>query len=62
MKEAPLSLYTAALQQSGAGVPHSTTLPRIIMAPGKFREVLECGTPVPLSALATYPEPADRTC
>src|SRR5688572_20148189 len=35
---------------SGAGAPHFKTLPRITMAPRKFREVLECGTPVPLSS------------
>jgi hypothetical protein len=34
--------------ESGTGVPHSTTLPRMTVAPRKFREVLECGTPVPL--------------
>jgi hypothetical protein len=41
---------TEARDESGTGVPHSKTLPQIIVAPLKFREVLECGTPVPLSS------------
>jgi hypothetical protein len=35
--------------QSGTGVPHSTTLPRIQNAHSTTRSVLECGAPVPLS-------------
>ena len=59
MKEVPLSFYRVALgsrvaEESGAAAPHSTTLPRIIVAAGKFREVLECDATAPLS----HSEPA----
>jgi hypothetical protein len=33
--------------KSGIGLPHSTTLARSI-APRFFREVVECGSPMPL--------------
>jgi hypothetical protein len=36
------------LAQSGTGLPHSKTLPRP-PGPSCFRQVLECGSPVPLS-------------
>jgi hypothetical protein len=36
--------------QSGIGLPHSKTLARSI-APHSFREVLECGSPLPLLSL-----------
>jgi hypothetical protein len=34
-------------RQSGMGLPHSTTLARI-QARYSFREVVECGSPIPL--------------
>jgi hypothetical protein len=37
--------------KSGIGLPHSKTLPRWI-ARLFFREVVECGSPMPLSFLA----------
>jgi hypothetical protein len=36
--------------QSGRGLPHSKTLARRIARPS-FREVLECGSPMPISLL-----------
>src|ERR1051325_8563310 len=36
------------LIQSGRGLPHSKTLARYL-APSKSRQVLECGSPLPLS-------------
>jgi hypothetical protein len=41
--------------KSGMGLPHSTTLARSI-APHSFREVVECGSPMPL----LFPFPGRR--
>src|SRR5258708_7682327 len=39
------------VEESGRGLPHSPTLPRVITL-SNFRQVLECGSPLPL-----FPEP-----
>jgi hypothetical protein len=43
------------LRESGIGLPHSTTLARI-RACHSFREVEECGSPMPLFPSTMMPE------
>jgi hypothetical protein len=47
------------LRKSGIGLPHSTTLARITARHG-FREVVECGSPMPLSQYCGIGKPDPR--